>query len=110
MVLHYQIPPLPRHAAELLQGPTETPFEGGTFELSINVPEQYPLVPPTVRFRTKIFHPNVHFKVSALLGKHVHVASYSCCPMAATLSAAAWLGAVADLHVGVANSNTPTPS
>jgi peroxin-4 len=47
----------------LLQGPTETPFEGGTFELSINVPEQYPLVPPTVRFRTKIFHPNVHFKV-----------------------------------------------
>jgi peroxin-4 len=54
------------HAALLcwLQGPTETPFEGGTFELSINVPEQYPLVPPTVRFRTKIFHPNVHFKVS----------------------------------------------
>jgi hypothetical protein len=34
------------------------------FELSINVPEQYPLVPPAVRYRTKIFHPNVHFKVS----------------------------------------------
>jgi len=33
------------------------------FELSINVPEQYPLVPPTVRYRTKVFHPNVHFKV-----------------------------------------------
>eukprot|EP00775_Hariotina_reticulata_P000167 gene167-355_t len=48
----------------LLKGPPETPFEGGTFELAINVPEQYPLVPPSVRFRTKIFHPNVHFKVS----------------------------------------------
>lgn len=47
----------------LLQGPTDTPFEAGTFELSINVPEQYPLVPPAVRFKTKIFHPNVHFKV-----------------------------------------------
>jgi ubiquitin-protein ligase len=31
----------------------------------MNVPEQYPLVPPSVRFRTKIFHPNVHFKVGA---------------------------------------------
>lgn len=45
------------------QGPQDTPFEGGTFELVINVPEQYPLVAPNVRYRTKIFHPNVHFKV-----------------------------------------------
>lgn len=50
-----------------LQGPTETPYEGGTFELIINVPDQYPLVPPNVRYRTKIFHPNVHFKVSCLI-------------------------------------------
>lgn len=48
----------------LLQGPKETPFEDGSFELSITVPEQYPLVPPAVRYKTKIFHPNVHFKVS----------------------------------------------
>ena len=31
----------------------------------LNVPEQYPLMPPAVRYRTKIFHPNVHFKVCA---------------------------------------------
>lgn len=49
-----------------MQGPSETPFEGGTFELSINVPEQYPLVPPAMRFKTKIFHPNVHFRVRLL--------------------------------------------
>lgn len=49
--------------AALLQGPKDTPFEAGRFELVMNVPEQYPLVPPAVRFKTKIFHPNVHFKV-----------------------------------------------
>ncbi len=29
-----------------MQGPSDTPFEGGTFELAISVPEQYPLVAP----------------------------------------------------------------
>ena len=46
-----------------LQGAKDTPFEEGTFELDIKVPDQYPLVPPNVRYRTKIFHPNIHFKV-----------------------------------------------
>jgi len=55
------------------QGPADTPFEGGTFELLLNVPEQYPLVPPSVRYRTKIFHPNVHFKVRTLLARAVSV-------------------------------------
>uniref|UniRef100_A0A166HW31 UBC core domain-containing protein n=1 Tax=Daucus carota subsp. sativus TaxID=79200 RepID=A0A166HW31_DAUCS len=31
-------------------------------KLAFSVPEQYPLQPPQVRFLTKIFHPNVHFK------------------------------------------------
>jgi hypothetical protein len=39
-------------------------FIGGQFELDISVSKDYPLQPPTVRFRTKIFHPNIHFKVS----------------------------------------------
>eukprot|EP00252_Welwitschia_mirabilis_P005786 TRINITY_DN1637_c0_g1_i1.p1 TRINITY_DN1637_c0_g1~~TRINITY_DN1637_c0_g1_i1.p1 ORF type:complete len:162 (-),score=23.86 TRINITY_DN1637_c0_g1_i1:208-693(-) len=46
----------------LIKGPTDTPYQEGAFQLSINIPEQYPLVPPQVRFITKIFHPNVHFK------------------------------------------------
>ena len=46
-----------------LQGPAGTPFESGTFELAISVPEAYPLVPPNIRYTTKIFHPNIHFKV-----------------------------------------------
>jgi len=37
-----------------LQGPKDTPYEGGVFMLMINVPEQYPLTPPGVRYRTKV--------------------------------------------------------
>mmetsp|Transcript_23388 Transcript_23388/g.51332 ORF Transcript_23388/g.51332 Transcript_23388/m.51332 type:complete len:158 (+) Transcript_23388:166-639(+) len=50
----------------ILKGPKDTPFELGTFELAMNVPEQYPLAPPNVKFRTKIFHPNVHFKTGEI--------------------------------------------
>lgn len=46
-----------------MQGPSETPYDGGVFQLGFSVPEHYPLQPPQVRFLTKIFHPNVHFKV-----------------------------------------------
>ncbi|XP_012077418.1 protein PEROXIN-4 isoform X1 [Jatropha curcas] len=50
----------------LIKGPTETPYEGGVFQLAFSVPEQYPLQPPQVRFLTKIFHPNVHFKTGEI--------------------------------------------
>eukprot|EP00245_Coleochaete_scutata_P007237 TRINITY_DN22388_c0_g1_i1.p1 TRINITY_DN22388_c0_g1~~TRINITY_DN22388_c0_g1_i1.p1 ORF type:complete len:156 (+),score=11.66 TRINITY_DN22388_c0_g1_i1:111-578(+) len=50
----------------LIRGPSETPYYGGVFQLSFNVPEQYPIVPPTVRFATRIFHPNVHFKTGEI--------------------------------------------
>ncbi|CAM6041687.1 unnamed protein product [Sphagnum compactum] len=49
-----------------IKGPTDTPYQEGVFQLAINVPEQYPLVPPQVRFITKIFHPNVHFKTGEI--------------------------------------------
>jgi len=48
------------------QGPKETPFESGRFELAIRIPDQYPLVPPIVSFTTRIFHPNVHFKTGEI--------------------------------------------
>eukprot|EP00270_Netrium_digitus_P004948 TRINITY_DN1643_c0_g1_i2.p1 TRINITY_DN1643_c0_g1~~TRINITY_DN1643_c0_g1_i2.p1 ORF type:complete len:137 (+),score=25.05 TRINITY_DN1643_c0_g1_i2:246-656(+) len=49
-----------------IKGPDDTPYEGGAFLLSFVIPEQYPLVPPQVRFVTKIFHPNVHFKTGEI--------------------------------------------
>ena len=41
-------------------GPSETPFEDGTFKLTINFTEEYPNKAPTVRFVSKMFHPNVY--------------------------------------------------
>jgi ubiquitin-protein ligase len=46
-----------------IRGPPDTPYEGAYFKLEIVVPSSYPLQPPAVKFLTKIFHPNVHFKV-----------------------------------------------
>eukprot|EP01112_Ceratiomyxa_fruticulosa_P013624 TRINITY_DN3839_c0_g1_i1.p1 TRINITY_DN3839_c0_g1~~TRINITY_DN3839_c0_g1_i1.p1 ORF type:complete len:152 (+),score=29.14 TRINITY_DN3839_c0_g1_i1:136-591(+) len=50
----------------IIKGPPETPYEGGSFELEINVPSNYPLQPPAVRFVTKVFHPNIHFKTGEI--------------------------------------------
>uniref|UniRef100_A0A804NTP3 UBC core domain-containing protein n=1 Tax=Zea mays TaxID=4577 RepID=A0A804NTP3_MAIZE len=50
----------------LIKGPSETPYEGGVFQLAFAIPEQYPLLPPQVRFLTKTFHPNVHFKTGEI--------------------------------------------
>lgn len=42
-----------------LVGPTDTPYEGGVFNLEIMFSEKYPYVPPKIIFKTKIFHPNI---------------------------------------------------
>uniref|UniRef100_A0A8C4EEP3 E2 ubiquitin-conjugating enzyme n=1 Tax=Dicentrarchus labrax TaxID=13489 RepID=A0A8C4EEP3_DICLA len=39
-------------------GPVGTPFEDGTFKLLIEFSEEYPNKPPTVRFVSRMFHPN----------------------------------------------------
>lgn len=43
----------------LLAGPRDSPYEGGVFRLQVAVPPQYPLEPPSIRFKTCVFHPNV---------------------------------------------------
>lgn len=42
-----------------IQGPVNSPYEGGIFFLYLQFPYVYPLRPPKIRFITKIFHPNV---------------------------------------------------
>ena len=42
-----------------LDGPTDTPFEGGMFKMRLSLPADYPNNPPKGFFVTKIFHPNI---------------------------------------------------
>lgn len=44
----------------IIFGPEDTPFEEGTFRLVLRFDENYPTRPPTVRFVSKMFHPNVY--------------------------------------------------
>ena len=41
-------------------GPSDTPFEDGTFKLLLTFDESYPNKPPSVKFLSKMFHPNVY--------------------------------------------------
>ena len=41
-------------------GPADTPFEDGTFRLVMHFEEQYPNKPPSVKFISEMFHPNVY--------------------------------------------------
>ncbi|KEF60458.1 ubiquitin-conjugating enzyme (huntingtin interacting protein 2) [Exophiala aquamarina CBS 119918] len=48
------------------RGPSGTPYEGGTYEVSINIPNEYPFKPPVMKFTTKIWHPNVSSQTGAI--------------------------------------------
>lgn len=48
------------HWEASISGPNDSPYKGGTFRLDIRIPFDFPIVPPRIRFKTKIYHPNIH--------------------------------------------------
>jgi ubiquitin-conjugating enzyme E2 N len=48
-----------RHFFVKIAGPEDTPYAGGMFNAELFLPDEYPMVPPKVLFRTKIYHPNI---------------------------------------------------
>lgn len=48
------------------KGPPGTPYEGGTFMVDINIPNEYPFKPPVMKFATKIYHPNISSVTGAI--------------------------------------------
>ncbi|CCK73068.1 E2 ubiquitin-conjugating protein UBC7 KNAG_0M02150 [Huiozyma naganishii CBS 8797] len=44
----------------LVQGPPDSPYEGGVFEAQLRFPRDYPLSPPKLTFVPSVLHPNVY--------------------------------------------------
>lgn len=42
-----------------LDGPKDSPYEGGMWKIHVEIPDQYPYKSPSIGFETKIFHPNI---------------------------------------------------
>ena len=49
-------------------GPPGTPYEGGKYEVGIDVTNEYPFKPPQMKFLTKIWHPNVSSQTVSFYG------------------------------------------
>ncbi|VDD82511.1 unnamed protein product [Mesocestoides corti] len=43
----------------VVEGPKDSPYEGGFFKLQLFLPEDYPMSAPKCLFTTKIYHPNI---------------------------------------------------
>lgn len=54
------------HFKGVFQGPPDSPYEGGRYEIDIRITSDYPFKPPEMRFITKIWHPNVSSQTGAI--------------------------------------------
>ncbi|KAL5360410.1 ubiquitin-conjugating enzyme/RWD-like protein [Aspergillus floccosus] len=54
------------HLRGSFPGPPGTPYEGGTYEVDVRIPTEYPFRPPVMKFITKVWHPNISSQTGAI--------------------------------------------
>ena len=47
------------HLLAGIEGPPDTPYEGGVFWIDVRFPQYFPFEPPKLRFLTRVYHPNI---------------------------------------------------
>ncbi|PWA74409.1 ubiquitin-conjugating enzyme E2-23 kDa [Artemisia annua] len=47
-----------------LNGPPDSLYSEGVWKVAVKLPEDYPSTPPSIEFRTTIYHPNIQMNVS----------------------------------------------
>lgn len=50
----------------MLNGPLNSPYEGGKFRLEVKIPSNYPFSPPKIKFLTTIYHPHINEKSGSI--------------------------------------------
>jgi ubiquitin-conjugating enzyme (huntingtin interacting protein 2) len=55
-----------QHMIGTLHGPEGTVYEGGIYDVDIEIPKQYPFEPPKMKFITKVWHPNISSQTGAI--------------------------------------------
>lgn len=66
------------HLKGTFPAPPDTPYAGGTYQVDIQIPEQYPFKSPTIRFDTKIWHPNISSQTVRFFGREAYPIADSC--------------------------------
>jgi len=55
-----------RHWKGYINGPEDTVYQGGLYQIDIQLPPEYPYKPPKMKFETKIWHPNISSQTGAI--------------------------------------------
>ncbi|GLJ24570.1 hypothetical protein SUGI_0469480 [Cryptomeria japonica] len=54
------------HMCGTIAGPMDSPYEQGSFQIDIRLPDGYPFEPPKMQFITKVWHPNISSQNGAI--------------------------------------------
>lgn len=49
-----------------IAGPPDSPYAGGKFKFEMKIPANFPFAPPSVRFTTRVWHPNISSATGAI--------------------------------------------